>query len=298
MKQFFCLGENIFLWHCSCERISLSSVIIVWGIKRQFCSLIALRRSHFSTRRLNCLSSLSVWDSSNLSNLSNMSCCSCKQESIPLGCVAPACQPYVFWWPLLGGNTSGCRKWMGTISISLVLLWDKKTESFWSFMQSKFPPFYAVLQTSLKFRCIILKQMSLYWVNTCQMVKLKQFFCLGENIFLMDTVSCERISLSSVIIVRFSLRNKTSILLIDVPFAEAISQPIGLFVSLVPVCIRYASQWHDDWLLSLNGKLSHCDGVKCIVSWNFTWIFIKNVVLKFPERGSCLNGIFCLLKCV
>ena len=107
MKQFFCLGENIFLWHCSCERISLSSVIIVWGIKRQFCSLIALRRSHFSTRRLNCLSSLSVWDSSNLSNLSNMSCCSCKQESIPLGCVAPACQPYVFWWPLLGGNTSG-----------------------------------------------------------------------------------------------------------------------------------------------------------------------------------------------
>ena len=27
------------------------------------------------------------------------------QESIPVGCVPPACQPYIFWWPPLGVST-------------------------------------------------------------------------------------------------------------------------------------------------------------------------------------------------
>ena len=58
--------------------------------------------------------------SSNLSNLQcslrlilheqialSMSGYSCKQESIPVECIPPACQPYVFWWPPLGVSTSG-----------------------------------------------------------------------------------------------------------------------------------------------------------------------------------------------
>ena len=28
------------------------------------------------------------------------------EESIPVGCVPPACQPYIFWWLLLGVSTS------------------------------------------------------------------------------------------------------------------------------------------------------------------------------------------------
>ena len=29
------------------------------------------------------------------------------QESIPVGCVPPACQPYMFWWPPLGVSSGG-----------------------------------------------------------------------------------------------------------------------------------------------------------------------------------------------
>ena len=34
-----------------------------------------------------------------------------KQESIPVGCVPPACQPDMFWWPPLGVRTGG--GWLG-----------------------------------------------------------------------------------------------------------------------------------------------------------------------------------------
>ena len=30
-----------------------------------------------------------------------------QQESIPVGCILPACQPYVFRWPPLGVSTGG-----------------------------------------------------------------------------------------------------------------------------------------------------------------------------------------------
>ena len=30
-----------------------------------------------------------------------------KQDSTPVGCVPPACQPYVFRWPPLGVSTGG-----------------------------------------------------------------------------------------------------------------------------------------------------------------------------------------------
>ena len=38
---------------------------------------------------------------------------SIEQESIPVGCVSSACQPYVFWWPFLGGGegTSSHASW-------------------------------------------------------------------------------------------------------------------------------------------------------------------------------------------
>ena len=32
-----------------------------------------------------------------------------RQESIPVGCVLPACQPYLFWWTPLGVSTGGGR---------------------------------------------------------------------------------------------------------------------------------------------------------------------------------------------
>ena len=34
---------------------------------------------------------------------------SCKQDSIPVGCLPPACQPYVFQWPLLDVSTDKGR---------------------------------------------------------------------------------------------------------------------------------------------------------------------------------------------
>ena len=35
-----------------------------------------------------------------------------RQESIAVGCVPPACQPYMFWWLPLGVSTSG---WLGIL---------------------------------------------------------------------------------------------------------------------------------------------------------------------------------------
>ena len=32
-----------------------------------------------------------------------------RQENIPVGCVLPACQPYLFWWTPLGVSTGGGR---------------------------------------------------------------------------------------------------------------------------------------------------------------------------------------------
>ena len=55
----------------------------------------------FIKSRIPCINQLESWDCAHYVLVI--------QDSIQVGCVPPACQPYVFWWPPLGVGPGGGR---------------------------------------------------------------------------------------------------------------------------------------------------------------------------------------------
>ena len=59
-----------------------------------------------------------------------------KQESLPVGCIPPVCQLYVFWWPLLGVSTRGVSWDLGytedtVLSLGYVYFNHKNYRGIW-----------------------------------------------------------------------------------------------------------------------------------------------------------------------
>ena len=59
-------------------------------------------------------------------------------QNIPVGCIPPACQPHLFWWPPVGVSTDGgvCRYLEGEVGIPTLSLRYLPPESTWDLSTS------------------------------------------------------------------------------------------------------------------------------------------------------------------